>query len=682
MRAAFRVYRSKRVLLTRAMSTPHPLFHLHWKDITKESIARQADELVRTSTSRFDSVGRLQPSEVTFDNTIKVLADNKASYETRRALVDFPHHVHPNKDIRNASTEADKKLSEFDVEMSMRQDVFNAVAAIKEKGVGGSSPETERLVDRILVLGKRNGLHLSEEKQQKVKEIKKRMSDLSISFSKNLAEENTTLEFAESELVGLPEDFIQGLEKAADGKRCVSLKYPHYYPAMKRARIPKTRQRLEKAFLSRCKDANTKILEELVVLRSELSDVLGYKNHASYITELRMAKTADAVQKFLAELGERIKPLRDRELDVFLKYKSSECDEFGFENDGRINGWDVRYYMNMVEEKEYSVDQQKLKEYFPLDAVTKGLLGIYQDLLGLKFSEVSNPDVWHEDVRLFSCTDAECKDLLGWFYLDLHPREGKYGHAAVFGLQPGCLLSDGKRQPAIAAMVANFTKPTAEKPSLLLHDEVVTYFHEFGHVMHQICAQADYAMFSGTRVERDFVEAPSQMLENWCWEKESLARMSKHYKDGSSIPEEMMEKLVASRNANTGVHNARQITFGLFDQIIHTGGKCDVVDTFSKVQRDVFHVPASSGTSFPATFEHLAGGYDAQYYGYLWSEVFSADMFHSRFKKEGLLNPKVGNDYRTLILKPGGSRDGADMLRDFLGRESSQDAFLKSKGLL
>lgn len=657
---------------------PHGI-ELKWT-WTADKIKTATDDMILKSKLVHDKVGGLKYEDVDYDTVVKPLANDAMEYEVHRSNVVFIQQVFTDKQLRDVSVQADKKLSEFDVEMSMRQDVFDTIVTFFEKCRNTLDADTKRWAERLITLGRKNGLHLSKEIQDKVKEIKKRISELCIEFSKNINEYNPVIELTTEELVGMPESFLNSLEKTEDGKHKVTLKYPHYFPIMKKAHNPEVRKKMEFAFQTRCIKENIPILEEVLKLRHEKAVLLGFKTHAESVLDIRMAKNPEAVQKFYARLIPKLKVLLAKDMEAYKKYKELMCNNRNFECDGKINKWDIRYCMNLLKEREYAIDEDKLREYFPLSHVTDGLFHIYQKLLSLNFKKVENAEVWHPDVSLYSVRDAVTDELFGYFYLDLFPRNGKYSHAACFGLQEGCENMEGGRRIAVSAMVANMTIPTAGKPSLLAHDEVETYFHEFGHVMHQICTRAKYILFSGSNVERDFVEAPSQMLENWVWEKEPLHHMSKHYETGQPIPDELIENLKKSKKANAAIFNLRQILIGQFDQIIHTQSEADTTKILEELSLDLMEIPNTPGTNFASAFNHVVSGYDAQYYGYLWSEVFSMDMFATRFKKEGIMNPVVGKDYRNLILAPGGSLDADEMLRNFLGREPNEEAFLISKG--
>uniref|UniRef100_A0A3Q2V4K5 Neurolysin (metallopeptidase M3 family) n=1 Tax=Haplochromis burtoni TaxID=8153 RepID=A0A3Q2V4K5_HAPBU len=572
---------------------------LRW-DLSPDEIRTMTDSLIARVKKVYDDVGSLNIENVSVENTLMTLANAKMDYASSHHVLAFPQYVCPSKELRSASTEADKRLSELDVEINMREDVFKRITALQNKQKDNLSAEEKRFLDRLVTLGQRKGLHLSKDIQEEIKRTSKLISELSIEFNKNLNEESKFLIFSEHELGGLAATFLSGLDKTAEGRYKVTLEYPHYYPLMKRCHNPETRRKMEMAFNSRCKEVNTAILEELIQLRAKVARLLGYGSHAEYVLEINMAKNASNVSDFLEKFHEALKPVGIKERKYILALKKRECLMKGYQFDEKINAWDLPYYMNQVEQR-------------------------------------------------------------------------------CFGLQPGCGGPDGKRRLPVAAMVANFTKPRKDCPSLLQHHEVETYFHEFGHVMHEICSNVK---FSGTMVETDFVEVPSQMLENWVWEKEPLRRMSRHYKDGTPIPDELLDKLIASRVANTGLMNLRQVVLSKVDQSLHTSPRADTAEVFAKHCQDILGIPATPGTNMTASFSHLAGGYDGQYYSYLWSEVYSMDIFFSRFKKEGIMNPKVGKEYRRVILEAGGSVDGMDMVKTFLGRAPCQDAFFQCKGLV
>mmetsp|Transcript_22645 Transcript_22645/g.70513 ORF Transcript_22645/g.70513 Transcript_22645/m.70513 type:complete len:714 (-) Transcript_22645:155-2296(-) len=652
---------------------------LRW-DLSPAQVDALAEAVMARSKAKCDAVASAHASgaALTWETCMQPLVEEDAEFSVMDSVLTFPGHVAADKTLRDTCTAADTRLSAYAIEASSRKDLFEATLAYAEteeaKALEG---ERKRCLERKLRDFRRVGLHLDDATAAEVKSINTRISDLGIQYKQNLGEESTSFSFDAAELEGCPETYLQE-RKQDDGSYKVTLKYPCYVPLMERCKVAATRQKMEKAFNSRCLEANTAILEELVQLRHKKAKLMGFETHADFVTTIRMSGGAGKVKTFLAELAEKLKPLLRSDLDEVRKMKQGD----GYPADCEINAWDRSYYCKRIEESRHNVDHELLKQYFPLEVVAQGLLGIYQELLGLKFERHAELEkaAWHEEVQAFKVTDADTQGTVGYFYMDMHPRDGKYGHAACFGLQPACEYG-GEWQVPVAAMVCNFPKPSAEKPALLSHGNVETFFHEFGHVMHQLCSKAKLAMFAGTRVERDFVEAPSQMLENWVWQPEALHRMSRHHKTGEPIPEELLQALLQSRNANAGILNMRQICLASFDQAIHTSASADTASVLAALTQELMSVPATPGTNMGASFGHLAGGYDAQYYGYMWSEVYSADMFVSRFEAEGIFSAAVGKSYRSEILAAGGSRDAMDSLRAFLGRDPIFEPFLKSKGL-
>jgi len=664
-------------IYTEIATTATPI-RLRW-NLSAQQLLDLTNHTIEKSRAVYDAVAQSVTSP-SWEATMQPMINDEILTSVLESVATFPQHVSANKEIRDASTKCEELLSAFGVETGSRLDLYQAIQAYASKN-DVLDHEKQRYLARTLRDFKRKGLHLDEAVRTKVLEINKRIAELGIQFSKNLGEENTKITMTKEQLLGMSDDFLSGLEKTEQGDFIVTLKYPHYLPIMKLCQVEATRQQLETLYNSRCIKENTPILEELVRIRHQKANLLGYPTHAAFITEIRMAKTPENVAKFLSDLSTKLTPLQTKELAVLLELKKEEKAANNQEFDGILHAWDTAYYRTKVEKTVYNVNHELIKQYFPLHVVTSGLLQIYQELLGLRFKQIDSV-TWHEEVQTFEVRNASDDSLVGFFYLDLHPREGKYGHAACWGLQPSCELpgQQGRMLP-VAGLVCNFSKATPGKPSLLEHDEVETFFHEFGHRCHQLCSLAKLPMFAGTAVERDFVEAPSQMLENWCWESAPLSRMSQHFESQQPMPDDLKATLIKSRIANAGIFNKRQITLATFDQTIHTQPEVDTAAVLAKITKEISGYDITPGTNMAASFGHLAGGYDAQYYGYLWSEVFSMDMFQSRFLKEGLFSPSVGADYRKFILAPGGSIDGDEMIRRFLGRGPTVDAFLKSKGL-
>ena len=614
-------------------------------DVTPQALLANCQSAQKRAASELETVVRMPAATRTFDNTPWALDRIVADLSDETASDMFLKSVSVSSAVRAAGNDCETLILKFSVETYAREDLYRALKEYTAKG-DALTGEPRRLVDKQLLDFKRSGLELTKERRREVLDVRKKIVELQLAFSKNVNEYKDFALFSKEELEGMPEDFVSRLERK-DGKYKVTLDYPDYIPFVNNAANAAARRVLDVKFNNRAALQNVAIFKEALGLRLKAARLLGYSTHAHYIQEDRMAKDPKIVAAFISRLRKKLKILGAEELETL---KALKLVFEGRGSDGQIHAWDWRYYDNQLKKAKYSVDSDKIKEYFPADHVTEQMLGVYQKLLAVKFRRIEDAALWHPDVKLYEITDAAGGGPIGYFYMDLFPRDGKYKHAAAFPLISARQLPDGSYQRPVAAIVANFDKPTANRPSLLTHDEVETFFHEFGHIMHQTLTKARYGRFSGSNTAQDFVEAPSQMLENWIWDPAILRSLSGHYKDhADKLPNELSNKLIAAKNVNSGIYNLRQLLFCAVDQLYHTAPPDDTTVAYGQVMKDVFMIAMTEGTHPEAGFDHLMAGYDAGYYGYLWSKVYAQDMF-SRFKTEGLLNPALGRRYRTEIL--------------------------------
>ncbi|KAI9184208.1 metalloendopeptidase [Blastocladiella emersonii ATCC 22665] len=657
---------------------------------TPAQIKADTDKVIRLMTRVYNEIASLDPAECIFESVFQRMARLENRTKGESSALYFLQQVSPDKPTREASNEAARALSEFAIDAGARVDLYRAAKAAVEK-LGDQSQlddEDRRLVEKIMQGYERQGLGLPDAKREELTAIRKRIADLARDFARNKAEDKTFVAVTRDELAGMPESYISSLalveEGDAKGSLKVTMSYPDTLPLLRKCTNAETRRKVDVARMSVCPE-NQAILEEMVELRASAAAILGFKNHAHFRLELNMAKNPETVLGFLEDLRDKLLPHGRVEYQKLLDLKNAERAAAGLPAEDALHSWDTSYYSNLLVEREFNFDQDELKPYFSYNTFLAALLKLYEQLFNIRIEEVTKEAaLWHPDVTAWRVFD-HTSTYRGAFYLDMHPREGAFGHAAVFGLRPGCLLSDGTYQTPLVAMKCNFTKPSKDAPSLLTHDEMVTLAHEAGHIFHHILgSRIKYGMFSGTATARDFSEAPSQLLENWIWEKEALVQLSSHYETGAKVPTEILDRLIATKNVGAAMFNLRQLRYGLFDMAVHTiapGTKApNTTELYDKMSREVSLIAPPAGTCGQCTFSHITGGYDSGYYGYLWSLVYAADMY-SRFEAEGIFNSGTAAEYVREVLAPGGSRDEFVSLRKFLGREPNSEAFLRGIGL-
>ncbi len=586
----------------------------------------------------------------------------------------FMGKVHPDVDIRTEATEWEERVSKWTNELIFRSDLAAAVKDFAATDEAASLHGTEsRLLTEWLRDLRRAGHDLDESARDKLKALQERLIELQVAYERNLVEVDDGIDMTRDELEGLPDDYIDRLEKNDDGTFRVSMAYPDYLPFIEQGRNRDLRKAMQFKFWNRAADSNTALLTEAVDIRSSIAAIFGHASWADHMLEVKMAKNLEAVNAFY-----------DSVIPGLTKKAGSERAAlqalFDKDHAGELQSWDWFYYANARRRADYGIDPNEVAKYFSLERVIDGMFEITGEVFGLEYSRVEDARAWHEDVALYEIRNKNESEPLAYFYADLFPREGKFGHAAAFPIEYGLRETDGSYRTPVAAIVANFTKPTDTQPSLLEHGEAVTLFHEFGHVLHFCLTTVDMLRFSGYDTEWDFVEAPSQIMEHWMWQPEVLQRFAAHHETGDVIPEDLVNRLVEARDLHVGMQTIRQVFLGKLDMMLHDGSDTTDLEAITREANKLTLLPFHEETHFLASFGHLMGGYDAGYYGYLWSKVYGDDMF-SEFQRVGVTSPEVGKRYRDEVLAVGGSRDAIEHLRAFLRREPNSDAFLKNLGL-
>ena len=628
------------------------------------------------------------PEEPTFENTIEAMEYAGQTLNKVASIFYAVMEAHTNETMQDLAEKISPMLTEYSMYVSLNNDLFQRVKAVYEKKdeLGLDKDQMTLLEDNYKGFV-RGGANLSDEDKAVYSKLSEELSLTTLQFSKNvLAATNAyTLHITDStDLGGLPE-FVKTMaaetaaEKGLEGW-AFTLDYPSYGPFLKYSTNRELRKQVWMAYNTRAiggEHDNTEIVKKIVDLRIKIANILGYETYADYALENRMAKTKQTVDEFVMQLLEPSMAFAKKDVADVLAYAKKN----GFEGK-ELMPWDFSYWSERYQEAEYSLSAEELKPYFQLESCIDAVFGLATRLYGITFEEQNNVPVYHEDVKVYEVKDADGSHL-ALFYADFFPRASKRGGAWMTDFRGQCVRNGVEYRPFIT-IVCNFTKPTADAPALITHDELTTFLHEFGHALHGIFAKGRYPSLTGTSVSRDFVELPSQIMENWAYEPEYLNSFAKHYQTGEAIPAELIEKIVAAKNYLAAYGQVRQLHFGYLDMAWHSLKEVPAVSTVEFEQGVLAPwgvLPAAEGAAFSTSFSHIfSGGYSAGYYSYKWAEVLEADAF-SLFKEKGIFNTEVADSFRKNILEMGGAEDEAVIYRNFRGHDPKPEALMKKLGL-
>lgn len=637
---------------------------------TAEGITNLCDDSLAKAElllSEIRGLSKAPDDALTFEATLGKLDDAVLYMHHAADFAQLMSSVHPDPAVREAARGCEPKVSRFDTALFLDPElaiVFKRFAGRKLQ----LPPVQARFLEHVLRDFRRNGLDLEATKQDRLKQLNDEITTLAQAFDTNLAEATLYYEATPEQLEGLPDNYRSEHQPGPNGKIKISTDYPDYSPVITYAKDRNLAKELYKLFDNRAVDKNLPILDKILKLRHEKANLLGYPTWADFVLEPRMAKNAQTVSSFLESVRSHLERQGAEEIK---EYRAKHAKLGGKESDP-IPPCDRLYLEDQLRHEKYGLDSKKLGEYFEVTRVTQGVLEITSKLFGIQYKPSSAP-VWHSDVKAYDVIDTASNKLIGRFYMDLYPRADKYKHAAVFGIRETKKLQDSSRLFPIAAIVCNFPRPGGA-PALLPHSEVTTFFHEFGHVLHHLLSESELASFAGTAVARDFVEAPSQMLEEWAWSRETLDSFARHYATGEKIPQTLFDAMIRSRGFGRALGTQRQIFLSALDQAYHTRQPgFDTTTVLKELHSRYTAFEYVEGTHFQATFGHLMG-YDAGYYGYQWALAIAQDLF-TRFKKDGLMNAQTAKDYRAMVLSKGGSEDENQMVEKFLGRAPNDAAY-------
>ena len=650
-----------------------------FNEIKEEHFLPAFQELIKISEKEIDDLVN-NPEAPTFENVIEALAFSGEKLDVVSGIFFNLNSAETNDEIQKIAQEVSPLLTEYSAKISQKEQLFEKIKKVyDEKEKYELNEEQKMLLDETYKGFVRSGALLNESDKEKFKNISIELSKKSLQFGQNvLAETNNYFKHItdEKDLAGIPAPILEQYREEAKERNLdgfvITLQYPSFLPLMTYAENRELRKELalangKKSFNNNEFD-NQNLIKEIVALKQEKAALLGYKNYADYVLEERMAKSPEKVSTFLNELLEKAKPFAEKEIEELKSLaKADGIDE--------MESYDHAYYAEKLRKQKFDIDDEELKPYFQLEKVQEAVFGLASKLFQLEFKETDNIQKYHEEVKTYEIFEnGEFKALL---YADYFPRKGKRAGAWMTSFKNQFKKNGENSRPHIS-VVCNFSKPTADTPSLLTFQEVTTLFHEFGHALHGILANTTYPNLSGTSVKWDFVELPSQFLENFCYEPEFLKTFAKHYKTGETLPDEKIDKIAASKNFLEGYQTLRQIGFGLLDMAYHSKNeKIKDIKTFEVQETKATNLyPSNPETAMSTSFSHIfQGGYSAGYYSYKWAEVLDADAFQY-FKENGIFNPEIAAKYKVL-LSSGGTKDPMELYKNFRGSEPKVESLLK-----